>query len=115
MELNATFFGNEFVTVCKQPQARRSYKGGVSVGVGHVPFDTGALQNSIRLARKGERQATVYIGGNVVRYAQHLQYGNFAGRGSNRPNRHKGFVQRIVAYELAPHLAKKLRAKVIVS
>lgn len=113
MKLNATYFADGIVAVSKTAQARRSYKGGISRGTGHVPFDTGALQLSIR-AKKGEKTAEVVFGGGAVTYAVYLQYGNFAGGFSSRPNRHKGFIERIIVEEYAPYLASKLRAKIIV-
>ena len=103
MEYNATYFGNLFVTVAKSEQARRSYKHGVSVGTGHIPYDTGRTQNSIHMSRASANSCIVEIGGDAAYYDIYLQYAENVGN-TSVTNRHRGFVGRFAKSEFVEAL-----------
>lgn len=103
MIYDAKYFGDLFVSVAKSEQARRSYKHGISVGTGHIPYDTGATQNSIYLSRVSDKSCTVEIGGDLAYYDIYLQYAENVGNTSVQ-NRHKGFVQKFARSEFVAAL-----------
>lgn len=106
MIYDAKFFGDMFVAVSKTEQARRSYKNGVSVGMGHIPYDTGKTQNSIYLSQASATRCTVEIGGDAAPYAIYLQYAETVGN-TSVPNRHRGFVEKFARTEFANALRKE--------
>ena len=106
MAYDAKYFGDLFVEVAKSEQARRSYAHGISVGIGHIPFDTGATQNSIYLSRASERTCTVEIGGDVAPYAIFLENADNVA-GTSVVNRHKGFVEKFARTEFVQALRKE--------
>lgn len=106
MVYDAKYFGDLFVAVAKTEQARRSYARGISKGTGHIPYDTGATQNSVYLSRASEKSCTVEIGGDTAPYAIYLQYADNVAN-TNVVNRHRGFVQRFARSEFADALRKE--------
>ena len=113
MDYDAKYFGDLFVAVAKTEQARRSYKNGVSVGTGHIPYDTGATQNSIYLSRVSDKQCTVEMGGDAAYYDIYLQYAENVGNTSVQ-NRHRGFVGKFARSEFADALKKEFgKVKII--
>lgn len=98
MVYNAKYFGDMFVAASKTEQARRSYAKGISVGTGHIPYDTGKTQNSIYVSRASERRCVVEIGGDVAPYDIFLEYAENVGN-TSVPNRHKGFVGKFARTE----------------
>lgn len=106
MIYDAKFFGDMFVAVSKTEQARRSFKNGISVGTGHIPYDTGRTQNSIYVSRVSETGCTVEIGGDVAPYAIYLQYAENVGNTSVQ-NRHKGFVEKFARTEFVAALQRE--------
>ena len=95
-----------FVATAKTEQARRSFAKGVSVGTGHIPYDTGATQNSIYVSRVSERGCTVEIGGDAAPYDIFLEYAENVGN-TSVPNRHKGFVEKFARNEFVAALQKE--------
>ena len=100
----ATAFARLWVTVAKRETSRRSYHqvrdGQFSYrlfvsGKGNIPFDTGKLQDSIFLAERGKRSATIRI---PVHYAVYLQYCTRVGA-SWAPNQHKNWLQKFTSGE----------------
>lgn len=106
MDYNAKFFGDMFVAAAKAESARRSFKNGVSVGTGHIPYDTGRTQNSIYVSRASETRCVVEIGGDVAPYDVYLQYAENVGN-TSVPNRHRGFVQKFARAEFVAALRKE--------
>lgn len=106
MEYNAEYFGNLFVTVAKSEKARRSYKKGVSVGTGHIPYDTGRTQSSIRLSRVSESGCTIEIGNEEAYYDVYLQYAENIGK-TSVTNKHKGFVQKFARSDFVAALERE--------
>lgn len=103
MIYDAKYFGDLFVATAKTEQARRSFAKGVSVGTGHIPYDTGATQNSVYVSRVSENSCTVEIGGDAAPYDIFLEYAENVGN-TSVPNRHKGFVQKFARSEFADAL-----------
>ena len=69
-----------------------------------MPYDTGNLANNGVVSRGiGNGNYRVIIGGDVAPYAVYLEYCPLVGR-SDKINRHKGFVEKIVAQEVIPYL-----------
>lgn len=108
MGYDAKYFGELFVTAAKSEQARRSYKKGVSVGIGHIPYDTGRTQNSIRLSRVSESGCTIEIGNGEAYYDVYLQYAENVGK-TSITNKHKGFVQKFARSEFVAALEREFR------
>lgn len=106
MEYDAQYFGDLFVATAKTEQARRSYKHGVSVGTGNIPYDTGATQNSIHVSRVSGNSCTVEIGGDAAYYDIYLQFAENVGN-TSVPNRHRGFVGKFARSEFAAALKKE--------
>lgn len=106
MTYDAQYFGDLLVSVSKTEQARRSYKKGVSVGTGHIPYDTGKTQNSIYLSRASAKSCTVEIGGDAAPYDIYLQYAENVGN-TSVPNRHRGFVGRFARTEFVEALRRE--------
>lgn len=113
MLYDATYFGKLFVTVAKSEQARRSYKNGVSVGTGHIPYDTGRTQSSVRLSRVSNNGCTIEIGNEEAYYDVYLQYAANVGN-TSVTNKHQGFVQKFARSEFVAALEKEF-GKVTVS
>lgn len=106
MNYDAAYFARLLVAVSKRQTSRRSYKYGISRGTGHIPYDTGATQNSIYLARITPNSATVKFESGVTPYAVDLQYSeNIAG--TLKPNLHKGFLQRFAKNEFVTELRRQ--------
>ena len=100
----ATAFARLWVTVSKRETSRRHYHQEKAsefeyrlyrTGKGNIPFDKGDLQNSIFLASRGKRSATVRI---PVHYAVYLQYCTRVGA-SWAPNQHKNWLQKFTRGE----------------
>jgi len=69
-----------------------------------MPYDTGNLANNGIVSRGvGRQKYEVTIGGDVAPYAVYLQYCPLVGR-SDKINKHKGFVEKIVNQEVIPYL-----------
>lgn len=72
-----------------------------------TPHDTGNLKfNAIFATPIGEDKIQIVIGGERAPYAVYLQFGQFAGRSKVIPNRHKGFVEKIIEGEIIPMLRR---------
>lgn len=112
-ELTATDLAQMFVKIAQQESVRISYRGGVPHGSGPIPFDTGALQRSIRVVRGGDKSAQVSIGNESVFYAAFLEFGRTLKNGA--PNMHKGFVERFTAETFAQYLSAQLGVEVQVT
>lgn len=112
-ELTATDLAQMFVELARQESVRISYRGGVPLGSGTIPYDTGALQRSIRVVRGGNEFAQVKIGSESVFYAAFLEFGRTLNNGA--PNMHKGFVERFVAETFARYLADRFGLEVEVT
>ena len=106
MTYDAEYFANLLVAVAKRESSRRSFRHGVSVGTGHIPFDTGATQNSIYVSRVSEKSAVVSLGGDVAPYAIFLEYAHNVGN-TSAVNRHKGFVEKFARTEFVQELQRK--------
>lgn len=106
MSYDAQFFADLFVEVAKRENARRSFKHGISVGTGHIPFDTGATQNSIYVSRVSEKSAVVSIGGDAAPYAIYLQYANNMGN-TTVVNKHRNFVSKFARSEFVRELRRR--------
>lgn len=106
MKYDAQYFADLFVAVAKRENSRRSFKNGISVGSGHIPFDTGATQRSVYVSRVSENSATVSLGGDAAPYAVYLQYANNVGN-TVVVNRHKNFVSKFARGEFVRELRRK--------
>ncbi len=106
MTYDAKYFGDLFVATARSEKARRSYARGISVGEGHIPYDTGATQNSIYLSYASEKRCTVEIGGDNAPYDIYLEYADNVAN-TNVINRHKGFVEKFAKTEFADALRKE--------
>lgn len=106
MEYDAKYFGDLFVDTAKTEQARRSYKHGISVGTGHIPYDTGKTQDSIYLSRASATSCTVEIGGDVAPYDIYLQYAENVGN-TSVTNKHRNFVGKFARSEFVAALEKE--------
>lgn len=106
MDYNAKYFGDLFVSTARSETARRSYAKGISVGIGHIPYDTGTTQNSIYVSRASENGCTVEIGGDVAPYDIYLEYAENVGNTSVQ-NRHKGFVEKFARTEFVVALKEE--------
>lgn len=104
--LTATDLAQLFVTLAKQESMRVGFRGGVQYGTGVIPYDTGALQRSIRIVRGGKTTAQVNIGNESVFYAEFLEFGKTLRNG--KANMHKGFVERFLADKFAQYLSTQL-------
>lgn len=106
MKYSAKFFANLFQQVASEQLSRKSYKGGVGVGNGNIPYDTGALQAAIYVSTLSDSSATITIGNDAdVAYASLLQNADRVGK-SNKPNMHKGFVEKFILEEYVRKLSK---------
>ncbi|MCH5157476.1 MAG: HK97 gp10 family phage protein [Clostridiales bacterium] len=112
-ELTATDLAQMFVTLARQESMRVGYRRGVQHGSGVIPFDTGALQRTIRVVRGGTNTAQVNIGNESVFYAKFLEFGATLQNGA--PNMHRGFVERFVADKFAQYLSSQLGVAVQVT
>lgn len=90
---DAAYFSKLFVREARKPSNRRSYKHGISRGTGHIPYDTGATQQSIRVFRPGSRTCSIHIGSKKVFYARFLQFNEYVGN-TRVINQHRMFVQK---------------------
>lgn len=115
MNYDARYFGELFVNVSKKESARVSYhKERVNefstrmTGHGHIPYDTGRLQNSIYLSTVTPNSCTVSINGQETPYAVYLQYCERIG---NTPhiNMHRGFLQKFTKSEFVAELRRKFK------
>ncbi len=106
MTYDAQFFADLFVEAAKRENARRSFKHGTSVGTGHIPFDTGATQNSIHVSRGSETSAVVSIGGKSAPYVVYLQFADNVGD-TTVVNRHKNFVSKFARSEFVNELRRQ--------
>lgn len=106
MIYDSIFFSNLFIATAQTEKARRSYAGGISVGEGHIPYDTGRTQSSIRLTRASKTRCTVEIGGEVAPYDIYLQYAENVAN-TSVPNRHRGFVGRFARAEFVEALRRE--------
>lgn len=106
MKYDAKYFGDLFVATARSEQARRSFKNGVSVGTGHIPYDTGRTQNSIHVSSVINDSCVVEIGGDAAPYDVYLQYAPNVGD-TGVPNRHRGFVRKFARAEFASALRKE--------
>ena len=112
-ELTATDLAQLFVTLARQESMRVAFRGGVQHGSGTIPFDTGALQRSIRVVRGGTNMAQVSIGNESVFYATFLEFGATLRNGAQ--NMHRGFVERFAADTFAQYLSSLLGVSVDVT
>lgn len=103
---DAKYFGDLFVAAAKTEQARRSYAKGISRGTGHIPYDTGATQNSVRVSSANSKMCVVEIGGDAAPYDIDLQFAENVGS-TSVPNRHRGFVQKFARAEFVAALQKE--------
>lgn len=108
MRYDIQYFARLFVQTAKSTASRRSYKHGVSVGEGHIPYDTGATQNSVFtfVSRAGNQSAIVRFNGAEVPYAVYLQYAMNVGR-TNKPNMHNGFLQKFAKDDFVNALRRR--------
>jgi hypothetical protein len=89
---------------------RVGHRGGGTQGKGIIPFDTGALQNSIRVIATGKKEAIVAIGNNDVDYAEYLEFCEL--QPSGHLNLHKGYVEEFILGFYKAKIAQQLKAKV---
>lgn len=108
MRYDATYFADLLVTAAKHESSRRSFKHGISVGEGHIPYDTGRTQNSVFISKAGENTAQVRFNGSETPYAVYLQYAHFVGK-TNRINMHQGFLQKFAKDEFITELRRHFR------
>ena len=106
MTYDAKYFGDLFVAAAQSERARRSYAHGISVGTGHIPYDTGKTQNSIYVSRASEQSCTVEIGGDAAPYDIYLEYADNVAN-TSVINRHKGFVEKFAKTGFADALRKE--------
>ena len=106
MKYDIQFFAQLFVQTAKSTAARRSYKHGISAGEGHIPYDTGATQNSVFISRTSENSAVVRFNGSETPYAVYLQYAMNVGR-TNKPNMHNGFLQKFAKDDFVNALRRR--------
>lgn len=111
--LTATDLAQMFVALARQESARVGFRGGVRYGSGIIPFDTGALQRTIRVVRGGKTTAQIGIGNEGVFYAEFLEFAATLRNGA--PNMHKGFVERFIAEKFAQYLSTQLGVSVSVT
>lgn len=108
MNYDAYYFADLLVKAAKKESSRRSYKHGISVGEGHIPYDTGRTQNSVFISKAGEKTAQVRFNGSETPYAVYLQYAHFIGN-TNRINMHQGFLQKFAKDEFITELRRHFR------
>lgn len=108
MRYDAYFFADLLVKAAKHESSRRSYKHGISVGEGHIPFDTGRTQNSVFISKAGEKMAQVRFNGAETPYAVYLQFATYIGR-TSRINMHQGFLQKFAKDEFIAELRRHFR------
>lgn len=104
-DYDAKYFANLFVKVAKYKRARRSYKHGISRGTGHIPFDTGRTQESIKVVESNSTSAIISIGEDVP-YVFGLQYNHFVNN-TSVPNRHRLFVQKFAKNDFVRTLKQR--------
>jgi hypothetical protein len=70
-----------------------------------TPYDTGNLKyNAIVATPISENEIKITIGGERAPYAVYLEFSPFAGSSKVIPNRHLGFVEKILEGEVIPYL-----------
>lgn len=70
-----------------------------------TPYDTGNLKyNAIFVTPISEDEIKITIGGERAPYAVYLEYSPFAGSSKTAPNRHLGFIEKILEGEVIPYL-----------
>ena len=106
MRYDAYFFADLLVKAAKHESSRRSYKHGISVGEGHIPYDTGRTQNSVFVSKAGDKTAQVRFNGSETPYAVYLQYAMNVGR-TNKPNMHNGFLQKFAKDDFVNALRRR--------
>lgn len=94
-----------FVEMARRETMRVSYKGGVQMGGGVIPHDTGATQETIHVSGRGKEQATVRIGNESVVYPVFLEFMENLRNG--KPNMHKGFIEKFCTQYFAPAIVAK--------
>lgn len=92
--ITAVNLARAFAQMARQANMRVGYRGGVRNGFGQFPYDTGALQRKVYVSRGSKTRAQVRIGKKDVNYAEFLEFAEKLRGG--QPNRHKGFVERLV-------------------
>ena len=70
-----------------------------------LPYDTGALMRSIHTKQLSNTHFQVIIGNEIAFYAPYLEYCVNVGR-SDKPNRHRFFVEGIMQLEVIPYLKR---------
>lgn len=70
-----------------------------------TPYDTGNLKyNAIFAVPVGVNAIKIVIGGERAPYAVYLEFSPFAGSSKVIPNRHLGFIEKILEGEIIPYL-----------
>ena len=70
-----------------------------------TPYDTGNLKyNAIFSTPLDEDTIKITIGGERAPYAVYLEFSPFAGNSKVIPNKHLGFVEKILEEEVIPYL-----------
>lgn len=101
-ELTAADVATALVEIMRQESARVGHRHGGTQGVGEVPYDTGALQNSIYLSKTTKNTATITIGNEIVDYAESLEFDGLQENG--KPNLHQGWLERVIERYLPEYL-----------
>lgn len=109
--IDATTLAMLFVDMAKEVGMRVGHRKGGTQGSGIIPFDTGALQESIRIGETGKNHATVIIGSEDVFYAELLEFSDLQENGFSI-NLHKGFVENFALGFYAQRLREQLEKAV---
>lgn len=75
-----------------------------------TPEDTGNLKNHIVWELSGANKSVVHIGGSGAEYAVYLEFGEFAGSSTTKPNRHKKFVENVMGLDVLPKMINDLKS-----
>lgn len=110
--INAFRLAELFVATAKDSANRVGHKQGGTQGNpnGYIPYDTGALQDSIRITASGVNEAQVRIGNEDVDYAVFLEFMEL--QASGKPNLHRGWVENFIIYPYENKLRKQLKADI---
>lgn len=111
VNIDGKSIGDLLVSVAQQPNQRRSYRHGISVGAGRIPYYTGRLQKQIYVSQANIEMAVIVFDTN---YASYLQDCEYIGR-TNKPNLHRGFLELFIKEAFKPALERYAGGRVVIN
>lgn len=104
-EITAVDLAQMFVDMARLESMRVGHRHGGTQGTGATPYDTGALQKTIRVTKGGSSFAQVGIGNEAIDYASYLEFCDTVRGG--QPNLHKGFIEKLIIEYFPQYIANK--------